>query len=38
MRYYHIVSVNCRTGSLEEDCFQLHQENSVNCRTGSLEE
>ena len=37
MRYYHIVSVNCRTGSLEADYLCGAVSMNVNCRTGSLE-
>ena len=38
MRYYHIVSVNCRTGSLEGEGMLFRREECVNCRTGSLED
>ena len=37
MRYYHIVSVHCRTGSLEDCRHNTPQLHSVHCRTGSLE-
>ena len=37
MRYYHIVSVHCRTGSLENFNDAIQSYFSVHCRTGSLE-
>ena len=37
MRYYHIVSVHCRTGSLEANQLITIANGNVHCRTGSLE-
>ena len=38
MRYYHIVSVHCRTGSLEDLILYPSKQKKVHCRTGSLED